>query len=386
MRALDAALNAVWAMEERALETLLDVAARENVDVTPEALEAYRAKSLAGTERVGDRDGVAILGVTGPLFKRANLFTAISGASSYDVLRTDLQAALDDPKVNAILLDIDSPGGEVNGGNELAQAIYAARGTKPIVAYVGGTGASMAYWIASSASKVVVDPTAILGSIGTQVAFAERAPAAGEKRYRFVSTQSPNKNPDPGTDAFDKSVQSTIDALSAVFIDAVARNRGVTVAAVLSGFGKGGTFVGQMAVDAGLADSVGDFEGVLAELSAGRISTPSNRDRKAKTMTEVPVASAYIEQAVATGMANAARSAPAKTEAPAEPVVSAEEARAAEEDAIVARISGDASIVAQGVERRARERQRTEKGQAAAAAQAREASDAEALAARIIAA
>lgn len=386
MRALDAALNAVWAMEERALETLLDVAARDNTDVTPQALEAYRAKGLDGTQRATVRKGVAILGIAGPLFKRANLFTAISGASSYDVLRTDLQAALDDPKVNAILLDIDSPGGEVNGGNELAQAIYAARSVKPIVAYVGGTGASMAYWIASSASKVVVDPTAILGSIGTQVAFAERAPAAGEKRYRFVSTQSPNKNPDPGTEAFDKSVQTTIDALSAVFIEAVARNRGVTVAAVLSDFGKGGTFVGQMAVGAGLADSVGDFEGVLAELSAGRISTPSNNDRKANTMTEAPITSGYIEQAVATAMANAARSAPAKTEAPAEPVVSAEEARAAEEDAIVARISGDASIVAQGIERRARERQRAEKGQAAAAAQAREASDAEALAARIIAA
>lgn len=386
MRALDAALNAVWAMEERALETLLDIAARDNTDVTPQALEAYRAKALDGTQRATVRKGVAILGVTGPLFKRANLFTAISGASSYDVLRTDLQAALDDPKVNAILLDIDSPGGEVNGGNELAQAIYAARGTKPIVAYVGGTGASMAYWIASSASKVVVDPTAILGSIGTQVAFAERAPAAGEKRYRFVSTQSPNKNPDPGTDAFDKSVQSTIDALSAVFIDAVARNRGVTVAAVLSDFGKGGTFVGQMAVDAGLADSVGDFESVLAECSASRISTPSNNDRKTKMMTDATVPSAYIEQAVAAAMANAARSTPAETETRAEPVVSAEEARAAEEDAIVARISGDASIVAQGIERRARERQRADKGQAAAAAQAREASETEALAARIIAA
>ena len=386
MRALDAALNAVWAMEERALETLLDIAARDNTDVTPQALEAYRAKGLDGTQRATVRKGVAILGVTGPLFKRANLFTAISGASSYDVLRTDLQAALDDPKVDAILLDIDSPGGEVNGGNELAQAIYAARGTKPIVAYVGGTGASMAYWIASSASKVVVDPTAILGSIGTQVAFAERAPAAGEKRYRFVSTQSPNKNPDPGTDAFDKSVQSTIDALSAVFIDAVARNRAVTVATVLSGFGKGGTFVGQMAVDAGLADSVGDFESVLAELSADRTSTPSNNDRKAKTMTERPASSAYIAQAVATAMANAARSAPAKTEARVEPVISAEEARAAEEDALVARITGDASIVVQGAERRARERQRTEAGQAAAAVRAQEALDAEALAARIIAA
>ncbi len=386
MRALDAALNAVWAMEERALETLLDIAARDNTDVTPQALEAYRAKGLDGTQRATMRNGVAILGIAGPLFKRANLFTAISGASSYDVLRTDLQAALDDPKVNAILLDIDSPGGEVNGGNELAQAIYAARGTKPIVAYVGGTGASMAYWIASSASKVVVDPTAILGSIGTQVAFAERAPAAGEKRYRFVSTQSPKKNPDPGTDAFDKSVQTTIDALSAVFIEAVARNRGVTVAAVLSGFGKGGTFVGQMAVDAGLADSVGDFESVLAELSAGRTSTPSNNDRKAKTMTEAPASSAYIEQAVATAVANAARSAPAKTEARVEPVISAEETRAAEEDALVASITGDASIVVQGAERRARERQRNEAEKAAAAVRAREALDIEALVASIIAA
>jgi ClpP class serine protease len=168
--ALNAALSAVWAMEEQALEVLLAIAAREH-DVTPEALEAYAAKSLANSQRGRVRDGVAVLDANGALFRRANIFTAMSGATSYEILRADLQAALDDPAVKAIMLNIDSPGGEVSGTDELAQAIFDARGTKPIVAYVGGTGASAAYWLASAADKVVVSPTAVLGSIGVQVAY-----------------------------------------------------------------------------------------------------------------------------------------------------------------------------------------------------------------------
>jgi hypothetical protein len=91
--ALDAALRAVWAMEPQALEVLLAIAAREH-DVTEEALEAYAAKSLANTQRARVRDGVAIIEANGALFRRANLFTAMSGATSYDILRADLQAAL----------------------------------------------------------------------------------------------------------------------------------------------------------------------------------------------------------------------------------------------------------------------------------------------------
>jgi hypothetical protein len=81
----------------------------------------------------------------------------------------------------------------------LRRRCYAARGKKPIIAYVGGTGASAAYWLASAADKVVISPTAVLGSIGVQVAYREAAAKAGEKTYRFVSSQSPNKNPELGT-------------------------------------------------------------------------------------------------------------------------------------------------------------------------------------------
>lgn len=298
MLAFDAALNAVWAMEERALEQMLDILARDNLP-TPEALEAYRAKSLANADRARVRNGVAVLDAIGPLTKRGNLFTAMSGATSYEILRADLATSLDDPKVKAILLNVDSPGGEASGTGELAQAIFEARGRKPIVAYVGGTGASAAYWIASAADRVVVDPSAILGSIGVQVAASVREPKAGEKHYRFVSTQSPDKNAEIGTEVGDKQIQEMIDAMAAVFVGAVARNRGVATETVLSDFGKGGTFVGQMAVKAGLADSVGTFEGVLAELAAPRRKTGNG----AKMTDETTFTAAERDAAVASARA-----------------------------------------------------------------------------------
>lgn len=295
--ALDAALSATWAMEEHALERLLAIADR-SIDVTPEALEAYRAKTLDSAERARVRDGVAIIEANGPLFKRANLLQAMSGATSYEIIRRDFQSALDDSKVKAIALMIDSPGGEAMGANELSQAIFDARGKKPIVAYVGGMGASAAYWIASAADRIVVDPTAILGSIGVQVAFVEKV-AKGEKKYRFVSSQSPNKNPDVGTEEAGKQIQTTIDAMAQVFVESVARNRGVAIETVLKDFGKGGTFVGQMAIDAGLADAIGTFEGVIAELSASGSRRKVRKGVKAN-MEDETITAADRDQAVAT--------------------------------------------------------------------------------------
>ncbi|PWC81260.1 S49 family peptidase [Azospirillum sp. TSH64] len=270
MRAYEAALAAVWAMEEGSLRGLLEIAARENA-VTPEALEAYRAQWLERGEQARVRDGVAILDVRGPLFKRANVFQAMSGATSYEVLRRDFAAALDDPEVGAVLLHIDSPGGEALGTAELAQAIYDARGRKPIVAYVGGLGASAAYWIASATDEIVVDATAIVGSIGVRMALRDTRAAeerAGVRTMNFASSQSPAKIDDPATDEGAARIQRTIDALADVFIGAVARNRGVDRETVLSKFGQGGTEVGEAAIAAGLADRLGSFEAVFADLAA----------------------------------------------------------------------------------------------------------------------
>jgi ClpP class serine protease len=74
--------------------------------------------------------------------------------------------------------------------------IYAGRSQKRIVAYVGGTGASAAYWIASSANEVVVDDTVILGSIGVLVEVTVTGDKPGSKSYEIVSHNAPNKRPD----------------------------------------------------------------------------------------------------------------------------------------------------------------------------------------------
>ncbi|MBO0155228.1 S49 family peptidase, partial [Vibrio parahaemolyticus] len=83
------------------------------------------------------------------------------------LLAQDFTQALNDPSIKAILLNIDSPGGEAKGIHELAEMIYQARGKKRIIAYDGGNACSAAYWIASACDEIVIDATGCAGSIGT---------------------------------------------------------------------------------------------------------------------------------------------------------------------------------------------------------------------------
>lgn len=256
-----------WAIQPEALEEIIAIAERRNE--SPEAVAARLGRELDNTQTTEVRNGVAVLPVTGPLFRYANLFTQVSGASSYDVLARDFNAALENPDVEAILLNVDSPGGDVNGNSEFSDMIYSARGKKPVWAYIGGSGQSAAYWIASSADQVIVSDTAMVGSIGVVVGVTDRKEADaknGIRQYEIVSTQSPYKRVDPGTDVGRSKIQEMIDTMADVFVAKVARNRGVSVDTVLSDFGQGGTFIGQAAVAAGMADRVGSFEGVLAEI------------------------------------------------------------------------------------------------------------------------
>jgi hypothetical protein len=108
-----------WAITETALYTILEIAARENE--SPQAVAAKLGRNLQNTYSVTEREGVAIIPVAGPLFRYANLFTMISGASSYELIARDFTAALENPQIKGIILDIDSPGGEVNGVSELSQ-------------------------------------------------------------------------------------------------------------------------------------------------------------------------------------------------------------------------------------------------------------------------
>src|SRR5690606_28406442 len=156
------------------------------------------------------------------------------------ILRRDLQLALDDPSISGIVLSIDTPGGVVNGVNELANAIRGARSQKRIVAYVGGMAASAGYWLASQASEIVIEETAALGSIGVRAVVTDTSKKDAEAgRIEFVSSQSPGKRADLSTEEGRARIQRHVDALADVFIATVGKGRGVKPDDVISRFGGG---------------------------------------------------------------------------------------------------------------------------------------------------
>lgn len=308
-RVMDYILSVPWAITSEWLGVIYGVADRA-AKLDPKAIESEFGRPLENTRRVTIRNGVATVPLSGPLFRYANLFTQISGASSLEVFATDFSAALKDQQVGAILLAVDSPGGEVNGTAEVAELIYrarSARGGKPLVAHISGTGASAAYWIASAVDEIVVSETALVGSIGTVVRLYKDPKNADA--IEIVSSQAPKKPMDPETKAGRESIQQVLDDLADVFINTVARNRGVSREDVLSDFGQGDVLVGRKAALAGMADRVGTFEETHERLAA----TVRDQSPSLFVGADVPAEPRWAGSSLATVLAGGSRTVPALT-------------------------------------------------------------------------
>lgn len=280
-RLFSLAAATTWAISPAWLSTILAIANREGPG--PEAVAKELGRPLDNTRAVEMRGNIAVIPVTGPIFRRANVLSAVSGCTSIEMLARDFNAALASDDVDGIVLEIDSPGGEVSGVNEFADMIFEARGKKPCVAYVGGEGCSAAYWLASACDHVVASHTALIGSIGVVRAVPDpRATTA--KDIEIVSSQSPNKRPNVRTDEGRAVYQANVDAMADVFVSTVARNRGVSVDTVLEDFGQGGCFVGAEAVKAGLIDAVGSLENVIASF----VSRDDEQETKSAAKAQEP--------------------------------------------------------------------------------------------------
>lgn len=265
--AFDLIASQPWAIVPDMLETIAAIARRENDPV--EAVEARLGRPLQNARQVTVRGNVALVPVNGPVFRYANLFTEISGATSLEVLMRDFTTALDDPAVKSIVLVVDSPGGQANGIAEAAAMIRAGSRKKPVTAYVDGAAQSAAYWLASAAGEVVASPTAMVGSIGAVVALDTKK---REGTVEIVSSQSPNKRPDVTTDIGRAQIQTLIDSLAQVFVEDVAKYRGVEALTVLSEFGQGASFIASEAKRRGMVNRISTLEEVIAGLSGAQAS------------------------------------------------------------------------------------------------------------------
>jgi signal peptide peptidase SppA len=279
-RVLSAIARQPWAITPDGLELVLGIAERSISD--------KQAVLAAPTERresgkVQMRDGVAVISVMGPIFPRADFFTDISGATSIETLALRFGEAVAADDVKAIVLHVDSPGGQIVGVHEFANQIYAAREKKPVVAYAAGMNTSAAYWISSAASKIVAEETALLGSIGVVAAWTddkEARKSAGLKDYEVVSSQSPNKRLDPESKEGRAALQRILDETADIFIADVARYRGKRAGTVTEQFGQGGVMLAAEAVKVGMADEIGSLEDVIAALSnADGVSGSGSDDR-----------------------------------------------------------------------------------------------------------
>jgi len=258
-------LKEPWLVEEAWLEIMVQSFLIDDVSVDQESLQVLKSERLLETRSAQIRGSIAHLPIHGPVFSKPNILTEWLGIGCVlgDIVG-DLQMVLDNPDVESIVLDIDSPGGTVTGINEAADFIKAASETKPITAYIGGVGASAAYWLASAASEIVLDATSRVGSIGVVVAYPN--PKGDDDGYiEIVNTASPNKRPDVSTEKGKKVITAELDDLAEVFIDTVAKNRNVSTSTVINDFGHGGVLVGQKAVNAGMADRLGSFEELMKE-------------------------------------------------------------------------------------------------------------------------
>lgn len=265
-----------WAIKSDALEKIISIANRSYSD--PNLVAAIKSEQSTLITESNDNSDIAVIDIFGPIFTRADLFSNVSGAASLDSMERQIDDALYDDSVRAIILRIDSPGGEVTGTHEFANYVAEACKIKTVVAYVHGMACSAAYWIASATSYIYVDKTAILGSIGVVAAWTDDSKsrtAAGLTDYEVVSSQSPKKRLDPKLDEGRAELQKQIDGLADIFIDDVAAFRDVSRNTVLTNFGQGSTFLADEAIKLGMADSVSSLRDVITKLTTADTSNNS---------------------------------------------------------------------------------------------------------------
>ncbi|WP_425219347.1 S49 family peptidase [Ralstonia solanacearum] len=214
---------------------------------------------------------IAVIPIHGTLVRRTVGLEAESGLASYTAIGDQLDAALADPGVAAILLDVDSPGGESGGVFDLADRIRAAAAVKPVWAVANDMAFSAAYALASAASRVFVSRTGGVGSIGVIAMHVDQSVKDQQDGIRytavFAGARKNDLNPhEPITDAAQAQLQAEVDRLYGLFVATVANNRGIAAEAVTAT--EAGLFFGQDALAAGLADAVGTFDDALAQLTA----------------------------------------------------------------------------------------------------------------------
>lgn len=228
--------------------------------------EDGRSRAARGGRAANAGTSVAVVPVLGTLTQREEFINSASTRSTTEIAE-EVRAAVADPKVDAVVLEIDSPGGEVFGVPEAWQTLRDAAKAKPVVASANSVAASAALYLASAASEFWVTPSGEAGSVGVYALHVDASKAledVGEAWEFIVADDSPFKTEGsptgPLTDDARADLRKMVNRYMQMFVRDLARGRGVTMDHVREHFGRGRMLSPQEAVTARMADRVGTFD------------------------------------------------------------------------------------------------------------------------------
>ncbi|UXM94030.1 S49 family peptidase [Bartonella sp. HY329] len=221
------------------------------------------------------QNGIAIISILGSLVNRGAWIGAQSGLISYEGLAHQIKTAMNDDKVQSIVLDIQSPGGEAVGCFELAAQVRQLSLKKKVIAVVNGMACSAAYAIASAANEIVTTETGICGSIGVVLLhtdFSRQLDLNGitPTLIHAGEHKADGNSLEPLTDTVKADLQAEVDMFYGLFLKHVAKGRGNRLTIAAAKRTEARTFIGEAAVEAGLADRLGTFDSVIDELSRAK--------------------------------------------------------------------------------------------------------------------
>ena len=213
---------------------------------------------------------------------------SVYGAGSYTKLRGYIELCLNNDAVEQIVLEINSPGGDVNGLFEACEYISRAKEVKPIHAHVTGLCCSAAYAIAGACTDISATETSDIGSVGIY-SEAQNWEKFDEKQGLltkiFRSKNAKNKNLSAFTAEGEKDRQEKMDFYEDCFYTVLSEGRGIERDKCVETFGQGASFLAREALERNMIDSIASYGELINGLTSSDEEEDEGEDMDITKMT-----------------------------------------------------------------------------------------------------
>jgi signal peptide peptidase SppA len=283
--------NIPWAITPEKLYEIEAFISRVVVgeEIALEEKEALVQDSILPTgdhSEAPEEPSIGLVPILGSMTNRSSLFSMASGGTSYQSIAGQLFALADDERVSHILLDIDSPGGVVNGISFASEAIRYAKSKKPVIAVINDQATSAAYWLASQANEIVGTRTSTVGSIGVLMVHSDWSEFDAKKGVKNTVIKAGEKKAlgneyEPLSKEARDEIQAHLDGIHSTFIQSVASGRGISEDQVRA-IATGEIWTGEEAIENGLVDRTGTLRTVIEGIEAQQAATQSTASANAE--------------------------------------------------------------------------------------------------------